>query len=89
MGQKCSGTYAHIWAMGIHVLVITQPFLGQLAEFFVETQETIICRERMLSYLFFDFDFYAGFGGNMGVVAIKGLGPQTPTEKLAQWVDLL
>ena len=50
------------------------------------------CWEILAMALFFIFDFYATFGGKMGVAATRapsGLGPPNLTKKLAHWVELL
>ena len=52
----------------------------------------LIGQEKYKLSLSSDFNFLAGFGEKMGVVATqapKGMEPKNPTEKLAHWVDLL
>ena len=91
-GQKCRAcpylgirfwpSLSHLWA--------------NWTEFFMGVQEIVIYRLMMKNlsndvYILV-LIFRATFGGNMGIAttrALNGLGPPSPTTKLARWMTIL
>ena len=77
--------------MGIFFMAITLFFVSNRAEILYDNSTDYylsIGGEKSCFWCFFERNI---FGGKMGVAASlapRSLGPQDPTKKLAQWVDL-
>ena len=85
--RTCPNLSIRFWA-------ITQTFFGQLGWKFLWELRRLLSIDWLskLWCLFVSFDFWATFGGKMGVATTRasyGLGPPNPVKNLTHWVELL